>query len=412
MDALTRFELRKITRRKSFYAGIAILVVMIPLLTIVLITNTQITGKDGKYLYGIPAIRLLREYNRQLAGPLTVKKVADTVERHQKVMRDPKNLDKKGDMTIESHAKYEVKNNQIYTLISFAFSPLNEYDFYIIDRLKPSDAKEFYQKRMEKVNQYLNGDYSYGNYSAKEKAFFIKMNESIPIPFQLDYVTGWENVFENLPNLFLIIAFVIAICLAPVFAGEYQSGADSIILSTRYGRNKVIAAKLKASFLVSLGLIVFAVAAYTLLLLGIYGFDGGNASIQIIELLAPVPYTVFQSYLWAVLIGSLACLLVGAVTLWLSSRMRGPFPVIIVIGIFLIGPLFIPASKSSRLFNHLMNLFPENMMDGFKKLTDYEVYHIFGQMILEYKVMTGFAVAVIALLVPLSYRAFQKHQVV
>ncbi|MBS5913250.1 MAG: ABC transporter permease subunit [Paenibacillus macerans] len=297
-------------------------------------------------------------------------------------------------------------------MISFAFNPSGEYGYDIIDRLKPSDAKAFYQKRMEKVNQYLNDDYSYGNYSAEEKAFFIEMNNSIPVPFQMEYVTGWENVFENLSNLFLIIAFVIAICLAPVFAGEYQSGAVSIILSSRYGRSKVITAKLKASLLVSLGLLVLAVAAYTLLLLGIYGFDGGSASIQMIELLAPVPYTVFQSYLWTVLMGSLACLLVGAVTLWLSSRMRGSFPVIIVIGIFLIGPLFIPASKSSRLFNHLMDLFPGNMMDGFKKVTDYEVYHIFGQMILEYKVMTGFAVIVIALLVLLSYRAFQKHQVV
>ncbi|MGZ7442286.1 hypothetical protein [Paenibacillus sp. TH7-28] len=412
MDALTRFELGKITRRKSFYAGIAILAVMIVFMASVLIANTQIRGKDGNYLYGIPAIQLIREYNRQLAGPLTPEKAADAVEWSHNVRHDPKNLDEKGEMSIKAYAQYEVKNNQIYSLISFAFNPSGEYGYDIIDRMKPSDAKAFYQKRMEKVNLYLNDEYSYGNYSAEEKAFFMKMNESIPVPFQMDYVTGWENVFENLPNLFLVIAFVIAICLAPVFAGEYQSGADSIILSSRYGRNKVIAAKLKASFFVSLGLLIFAVAAYTLLLLGIYGFDGGSASVQMIKDLAPVPYTVFQAYLWAVLIGSLACLLVGAVTLWLSSRMRGPFPVIIVIGIFLIGPLFIPASKSSRLFNHLMNLFPGNMMDGFKKLTGYEVYHIFGQMILEYKVMTGFAVVVIALLVPLSYRAFQKHQVV
>lgn len=56
-------------------------------------------------------------------------------------------------------------------MISFAFNPSGEYGYDIIDRLKPSDAKAFYQKRMEKVNQYLNDDYSYGNYSAEEKAF-------------------------------------------------------------------------------------------------------------------------------------------------------------------------------------------------------------------------------------------------
>ncbi|OAB42779.1 sigma-70 family RNA polymerase sigma factor [Paenibacillus glacialis] len=195
-------------------------------------------------------------------------------------------------------------------------------------------------------------------------------------------------------------------------SSPYQSGADSIILSSRYGRNKVITAKLKASFIVSLGLLALALITYTLLLLGIYGFEGGGTSVQIIKLMAPVPYTVFQTYLWVVFIGSLACLLVGAVTLWLSSRMRSPFHVIITIGILLIGPLLIPASKSSRLFNHMMDLLPGNMFDSFTKVTGYEVFHIFGQLIPEYKVMAGFSIIVIALLLPLTYRSFKTHQVV
>ncbi|GIP34962.1 ABC transporter permease subunit [Paenibacillus sp. J2TS4] len=411
MDILTRFELRKIMRRKSFYAGIAILVLAAIFLTSVMVTDASITGGDGKDLSGIAAIQLRKEYNRQLAGPLTVEKVADAVERYNKTWHDPKNLNKKGEITNEAYAKYAVKDEQIDTLIRFAFSPVREYDHYIIDKLSPNDAKDFYRKRMEKVNGYLNFDYSYGNYSMEDKSFFIKMNESIPVPFQMDYVTGWEKVFQNLRSIFLISAFVIAICLAPVFAGEYQSGADSIILSSRYGRNKVIAAKLKASFIVSLGLLVLALTTYTLLLLGIYGFDGGSASVQMIDLLAPVPYTVFQTYLWVVLIGSLACLLVGAVTLWLSSRMSSSFPVIVTIGIFLIGPMFIPASKSSRLFNHMMHLLPSNMIDSFKRVTGYEVFHILGQLIPEYKVMVGVAVIVIVMLLPFAYQGFKKRQV-
>ncbi|QWU13292.1 ABC-type transport system involved in multi-copper enzyme maturation, permease component [Paenibacillus sophorae] len=412
MDTLTRFELRKIMRRKSFYAGIAILVVVVILMISTLVTAADITGKDGKELKGLAAIPLRKEYDRQLAGPLTVERVADAVERHQKVMRDPKNLNEKGEITNEAYIKYEVKDEQMDRLIRFTFSHVHDYDHYIIDRMTPSAAKAFYQKRMENVNEYLNTENSDGYYSPEDKAFLLKMNERIPVPFQMDYITGWENVFENLQFVFLFTAFVIAICLAPVFAGEYQSGADSIILSSRYGRNKIIAAKLIASFLVSLGLVVFALMTYTLVMLGIYGFTGGSASVQMIKLLAPVPYTVFQTYLWAVFIGGLACLLVGAVTLWLSSRIRSPFPVIIAIVMFLFGPLFFSASKSNRLFNHLMDLLPGNMFDSFEKVTGYEVFHIFGQLIPEYKVMVGFAIIVIALLVPLTYRAFNKHQVI
>ncbi|OKP65723.1 hypothetical protein A3842_30250 [Paenibacillus sp. P3E] len=411
MDTLTRFELRKIMRKKSFYAGVAIIVTMAILMSTVLVANAQITGKDGNFLNGIPAIQLERAYNRQLAGPLTSEKLENTIRGHQNLLHDPKNLDEKGEMTVEANAKFDVKYEQMYSLINYAFSPVNAYDYYSIGKLKPSDATAFYQKRLERVREYLNADYAFGNYSAEEKDYFIKMNESIPVPFQMDFVTGWVNVFENMQFIFLFTTFIIAVCLAPVFAGEYQSGADAILRSSRYGRSKAISAKIKASLIVSLGLLILGLTTYTLLLLGICGFDGGNASVQMIHFLAPVPYTVVQTYLWAVLIGSLACLLVGAVTLWLSSRMRSPFPVIIAIGILLFVPMAIPASQTSRLFNHLMALLPSNMFDSSRRITGYEVFHIFGQLIPEYKVMAGFAIIGIALLLPFTYRAYKKHQV-
>ncbi|WP_379142793.1 hypothetical protein [Paenibacillus sp. sgz500992] len=412
MDILTRFELRKIMRRKSFFIGITLIIVVALLGVWALVSGAYITDKDGNDLKGLEAIPLRKEYNRQLAGPLTIEKIAAAVKQHQKVIHDPKNLNEKGELTNEAYVTYKEQSYQIDTLIRFAFSHSREYDHYIIDSMTPNTAKTFYQERLDKVKEYIDRDYTPGNASAKENAFFMRMNKSIPVPFQMDYVTGWENVFENLQFVLLISAFVIAIWLAPVFAGEYQSGADAIILSSRYGRNKVIAAKLKAGLIVSLGLLAVGLGTYTLLMLGIFGFDGGSASVQMIKLFAPVPFTVFQTYLWAILIGSLACLTVGAVTLWLSSRMSTPFPVIIVIVILLIGPLFFPASKSSRLYNHIMNLLPGKMVDGITRVTEYEGYSVFGQLIPSYKFATGFAIIVIALLLPFTYRAFKNHQVV
>lgn len=60
MDILTRFELRKIIRRKSFYTGIIILIAVAILSSVVLITNMQMTGEDGKFLNGTAAIQLER----------------------------------------------------------------------------------------------------------------------------------------------------------------------------------------------------------------------------------------------------------------------------------------------------------------------------------------------------------------
>lgn len=411
MDAITRFELRKIMRKKSFYAGIIIIVTMAVLMSVMLITNAQITGKDGSFLNGIPAIHLQREYNKELAGPLTSDKLEHTVMRHQSLLKDPGNLDDKGELTVRAYAENEVKMEQLYSLISWAFSPLNAYDYDIKDKLLPGDAAAFYQKRVERVSEYLNMEHPEGNFSAQEKEFFIRMNERIPIPFELNFVTGWANVFENLQFIFLFTAFVIAICLAPVFAGEYQSGADAILLSSRYGRSRLITAKLKASLIVSVGLIILGLTTYTLLLLGVCGFEGATASVQIIRFMAPVPFTVIQTYGVAVLTGSLACLLVGGITLWLSSRLRSPFPVIIAVGILLFVPMSIPDSETSRLINHLMALLPSHMFDSFRNITNYEVFHMFGALIPEYLFAGGFAVFVMLVLLPFTYRAFRNHQV-
>ncbi|MEK3794277.1 hypothetical protein MKX42_21290 [Paenibacillus sp. FSL R7-0204] len=412
MDILTRFELRKIISKKSFYAGILILVAVALFLSIVLVENMQMTGKDGKFVNGVTAIRLKREYNRQLAGPLTIAAMEAAVRRHQDLLHDPDNLDKKGEMTVEANAKYDTKDNQIQFLIMYAFSPVGEYDYYLIDRINPEEMKDFYQKRLGKVQVFLSSNDSDNNYTDKEKAYFIKMNQQIPVPFQMDYVTGWENVFENLPSLFLIIAFVIGFSLAPVFAGEYQNRTDAIVLSTRYGRSKAIAAKLKASFIVSVGLIIFPILIYTFLILGVFGFDGAGAHVQMIKFLAPVPYTVIETYLWAVLIGSLACLMVGALTLWFSSRMSNSFSVIVAAGVLLVGTQFIPDSKNSRLLSYLTDMLPGNMFNGYRKITGYEVFNIGGQLIPTYKIMVVFSIIAIALLIPFTYRAFKKHQVV
>lgn len=411
MHTLIRFELRKITGTKLFYGVLILLTAVILLLVSKAVSGAYVINQEGKELKGMAAITLRKSYDRRLAGPLDSAKLEQAVKQHQQIVRDPKNVKPDGKLNNGAYAKYEEPNEQIHTILRYVLSPLDKYDYYAIDTIPPENAERFDQLRIDKVNYYLNFNYSYGNYTAGEKAFFQKMNEDVPVPLQMDYVKGWEESLRNLPLLIMAMAFVTAASLASLFAGEYQQGTDALILTTRYGRNKVILAKIAAGFTVCFIILLYGLGAYMLLMLGIYGFDGGSASVQIISILAPVPYTVLMAFLWTVLIGCMACLLTGALTMWLSSWLRTPFAVIMAMGIILIGPLFVPASKSSRIFNYLMNLWPGKMVNGFQKMMDYQVFHLFGQYIPIYKVMPVFAIVVALLVLPFTYRAFKKHQV-
>jgi len=412
MDILTRFELRKIIKRKSFLLAALILAVLLLFVTMINIFSERMPQTAEKTVTGLQAIRLEKQYDRQQAGMLDADKIAGAIERYHEVRGNPENLDPKSkEISNEAYAKYEVKDYLILNLIRTDFSPLSEYNHYIIDGLTRADALHFYDKRTEKVKEYLNMDYTYGNYSAKDKAYFLKLNQKINTPFKINYKSGWENVLNNASGMMIAISFVMCICIAPIFASEYQSGADAVILSSRYGRSKLISAKLKASILFTTGLYGISILLYTMITLGIYGAEGWNANLQILSLLAPFPMTILEAYAWIILIGYLGCLMMMSITLVLSSRLKSPFPVIIWSMVILFGSMFIPYSKSSRTINQFIQLLPNKIMDGYDAITHYEVYHFFGQILPRHLVMAGVAFIVMVLLMPISYRGFKKHQV-
>lgn len=254
-------------------------------------------------------------------------------------------------------------------------------------------------------------DYTFGNYSAKDKAYFMNLNQKIDTPFKINYKSGWENILNNSSGMIIAICFVMCICIAPIFASEYQSGADAVILSSRYGRSKLISAKLKAGILFTTGLYGISMLLYYMITLGIYGAEGWNSNLQTISFLAPFPMTILEASLWTILIGYLGCLMMMSITLVLSSLLKSSFPVIIWSMVILFGSMFIPYSKSSRTINHFIQLLPNRIMDGYDAITHYEVYHLFGQIFPRHLIMIIVAILVTVLLMPIAHRGFKKHQV-
>ncbi|ASA24135.1 hypothetical protein [Paenibacillus donghaensis] len=149
----------------------------------------------------------------------------------------------------------------------------------VIRDMQLEDNAEFYAARTEKVEKCFTVDYSDWAYSEQEKDFWNAKNSQIETPYEYGYHAGWKSLFQCF-ELLIVTIIAICICVAPVFAGEYQSGADSVILSTRYGKSKLIKAKISASFLFAL--IVFSINV--LLAVGIqlatFGIDGWNLPLQ------------------------------------------------------------------------------------------------------------------------------------
>lgn len=86
------------------------------------------------------------------------------------------------------------------------------------------------------------------------------MADKIKVPLQYGYFEGGEIIMSSF-GLLVFAILSICIAVAPVFCGEYQAGTDAVVLAGRFGKTKLITAKITASFLFGLVLDAFSMRA-------------------------------------------------------------------------------------------------------------------------------------------------------
>ncbi len=87
----------------------------------------------------------------------------------------------------------------------------------------------------------------------------------------------------------------LAILFSGIFSGEYTSGADSLILSSKHGKGLVIGAKLFVMFTVSVVLVLFLMLISFIEAMIVWGTDGADAFLEIMGNVFPYPITIGQS---------------------------------------------------------------------------------------------------------------------
>lgn len=173
--------------------------------------------------------------------------------------------------------------------------------------------------------------------------------------------------FEESPSVALALAFVICILIAPVFSIEYQTGSDSILLSTEHGKKKGIIYKLIAGFLSTSLVYLIASALVYGFIFTIFGFNGWNCPIQASMGGWKSFYhiTNLQALCMVLLLCYLGCLFISILAMFLSSKVKSSFSTII----FLVLIIFIPSIIGKQmfkggLFDKLLNLFPHQLLLG------------------------------------------------
>ncbi len=421
MFDLVRFELKKLlVRRTSFIACAGILVMLCGIMTLNIV-QTKTASDTGEVLNGTAAITYQKEKAASHEGVLSVERVQDEVAAYKELAfskvdpADVSGLSDEAAYALMKQAYDEDEFRAIYdTYYAYLFSPWKAgalEPYQVAAQLDDGAADGFYGAIADKLQRTLDdGMGGTWAYSDAERAYWTEKQAAVGEPFAYGYAGGWGDVLACI-GFFAFAMVAVCVALTPVFAGEYQDRTDAVLLAARYGRSKLVAAKIVAAFVFATA--YFALAALIIMgaALAFFGAEGGDLPVQVLSLGIPYDFTMAEATWIAVGIAYLITLGFAALTLLLSSKLRSQLAIFVNCAalIFLTG--MVPSGGNAMLL-HALYLFPLNALVDqvlFNSLVSYQA----GPFVVD---LVGLLVGVYALVlvvcVPLAARAFRRHQVV
>lgn len=341
---------------------------------------------DG-YIEGIEAYQMKQELAQSQTDVITEEYVTELIGEIQSI-----GIDLESD---EAYTKIISPLGDMFYFVSKNYTDMRDSitDISAVSKVNLEDGAGFYEQRMEKIRDYLNMDFSYGNYTEAEKAYWLEKAEHTNVPFRWGgkavMSIVWEYMFTG-----IYLWFVVVICTSSVFSSEYESGAAYLLLTTKHGKDKLVWSKIGVSVLFTVGyLTVGAMLALvpTALFLGLPGVD---LPVQLWDSVIPYNITIGQTCLGGFGLGLLIAVAIALTLLCCSAGFRSSMATLTIGVAVIIAPMFFPMSKESGLWNHINYLFPGRAFNLKENLGSYVSYAA-GDIVISYTAMVVIVYALI-----------------
>lgn len=225
---------------------------------------------------------------------------------------------------------------------------------------------------------------------------FVKRNIQLNIDLlakidtnEFYYSKGPSNMIDLIYTFgFVITAFMLIIGISPIFSGEYSSGMDQFLLSSKYGRSKVVTAKILSAITFTISVIAgwFALsAAYSIYT---YGWQGWSAPLQKIHeyFYAPYPLTLDASYVIMMSMHIIAAIGFTLLVVFVSSICKKGMISLLISGFIFGVPFAIDVAfaglENTVWINKLLKLSTYQFMKVKSQFIGFDTYNLFGIPIL------------------------------
>lgn len=263
------------------------------------------------------------------------------------------------------------------TLVSFLWPEMEDqtqpYPVLTTYYLDPDRLTGLYERRQEKLSYYLETQFP----DPADRQFFLDMDSRVEKPMAYGWTAGWSAVLGNGIGGFgqMVLPVVLALALAPVFAGERRRGMDTLQATSLRGRAALAGAKLLSGLAFAGEIFTLFAAVLTAVQAVWLGFEGWDLPIQLIKMLTTAPMNMFQAECY-----ELACLLGSAlgfagVALLLSALLPGTTAALVAALLTIWGPQILNQYLPWSVQQYL-RLLP--FVGGAEDIFRQNLYHWFG----------------------------------
>lgn len=409
MYKMIQYEWKKIFLRTSSRIALCLLLAVVGI-TCIFAADVSYVDENGKEKTGPAAIAALKESQKEWAGPLDAEKLSQVIEENLRVRSTPEAL---SNNTIENNIAFHWGQgfSEIRNLLNCSFSEFRAYDYYRADSLTVKDASSFYENRLLSLKEWLNGE-ARDQFSEPEKNYLINQYENLAAPLTYDYMSGWEQLFTFAPTIVMITMLILGYLTSGIFSGEYSWKSDAIFFTSFYGRDRAVAAKIRAGFLLVTALYLAAFLLYTGILLLYLGADGWNCPVQSSWTSWKCLYNItnLQKYILIALGGYIGCLFMSFLSMLVSAKTKSAVPAVMLPVILIFLPSFI-GNINSPLINKIIGLLPDQLLQTGTALNYFNLYTLGGAVLSSVPILLAIYTLLTAILLPILYRQYTSQEI-
>lgn len=409
MMIMIRFELKKILSKSVSKIILVILMIVLCVVSYFAIGYAGYVDENGEKTAGVAAARALREEKNEWAGYITDDVLQKVLEENALINNSEEYLS--NDVT-ENNKAYSKKQgfSDIRELINRTFCDFQEYNYYRADSVTQEEIHLFYDRRTESLIEWLNSDEQENRYSEQERQFLIAQYEKLEAPFYYEYSDGWEALLEYAPSIFMLVVFISGFLVSGIFSDEIQLKADSIFFSAKLGRNKAVAAKIKAGFIVVTSIYWIMILLYSGIVLAVLGTGGANCAIQngFSNWKSFYNITYLQDYLLTVFGGYIGTLFILFLSMLASAKARSKALAVTIPFII----LFIPSFLSGiSVLSEVSGLLPDQLLQVCTAVKTFNLYRIGTKVVGSVPIILTMYFILFCILLPVLYRVYRKTEI-